>query len=176
MNSEVSWLEETYLFVYICFSIKIICKTYYAFQLIQLVFRYLAVLQPMRLYQMDRRGKLMIAVAWIASVVCSLPQVRFIKFSRISSISRKKEILLRLIAFVEFQIIKPIFNTNKFPDRRALRGFEQFNTCCTLFLFDCKNTLLLKSTLLLFFLLVEKSSYNMNPFYIIIVGEIKKKS
>lgn len=36
--------------------------------------RYLAVLQPMRLYQMDRRGKLMIAVAWIASVVCSLPQ------------------------------------------------------------------------------------------------------
>lgn len=36
--------------------------------------RYLAVLQPMRLYQMDRRGKLMIAVAWIASVICSLPQ------------------------------------------------------------------------------------------------------
>lgn len=39
------------------------------------IYRYLAVLQPMRLYQMDRRGKLMIAVAWIASVICSLPQV-----------------------------------------------------------------------------------------------------
>nr|AKH80291.1 AKH receptor variant AKHR4 isoform AKHR-C [Pseudoregma bambucicola] len=37
--------------------------------------RYLAVLQPMRLYQMDRRGKLMIAVAWIASIICSLPQI-----------------------------------------------------------------------------------------------------
>ncbi|VVC41885.1 Hypothetical protein CINCED_3A020801 [Cinara cedri] len=36
--------------------------------------RYLAVLQPMRLYQMDRRGKLMIGVAWIASFFCSLPQ------------------------------------------------------------------------------------------------------
>ncbi|XP_050431723.1 adipokinetic hormone/corazonin-related peptide receptor variant I isoform X2 [Adelges cooleyi] len=36
--------------------------------------RYLAVLQPMRLYQMDSRGKLMIAIAWFASFVCSLPQ------------------------------------------------------------------------------------------------------
>ncbi|XP_050538062.1 adipokinetic hormone/corazonin-related peptide receptor variant I isoform X2 [Daktulosphaira vitifoliae] len=37
--------------------------------------RYLAVLQPMRLYQMDNRGKLMIAVAWFASIFCSLPQI-----------------------------------------------------------------------------------------------------
>lgn len=45
------------------------------FSSFETIFRYLAVLQPMRLYQMDRRGKLMIAVAWIASLICSLPQV-----------------------------------------------------------------------------------------------------
>lgn len=48
--------------------------------LIKTVSRYLAVLQPMRLYQMDRRGKLMIAVAWIASIICSLPQVTRVHF------------------------------------------------------------------------------------------------
>lgn len=47
-------------------------------------FRYLAVLQPMRLYQMDRRGKLMIAVAWIASLVCSLPQVMRVKLGYVN--------------------------------------------------------------------------------------------
>ncbi|XP_065350739.1 adipokinetic hormone/corazonin-related peptide receptor variant I isoform X1 [Cloeon dipterum] len=37
--------------------------------------RYYAVLRPMSLTAVDKRGKIMLTTAWIASVVCSLPQV-----------------------------------------------------------------------------------------------------
>ncbi|KAI5711308.1 hypothetical protein M8J76_000956 [Diaphorina citri] len=37
--------------------------------------RYLAVLKPLSLSQVDRRGKLMLASAWIASTLCSAPQI-----------------------------------------------------------------------------------------------------
>uniref|UniRef100_A0A8D8L7K1 Gonadotropin-releasing hormone II receptor n=1 Tax=Cacopsylla melanoneura TaxID=428564 RepID=A0A8D8L7K1_9HEMI len=37
--------------------------------------RYLAVLKPLSLSQVDRRGKIMLASAWIASIICSAPQV-----------------------------------------------------------------------------------------------------
>ncbi|XP_065209395.1 adipokinetic hormone/corazonin-related peptide receptor variant I-like [Planococcus citri] len=36
--------------------------------------RYLAVLKPMNLYQVDQRGKIMLTSAWLASVICSAPQ------------------------------------------------------------------------------------------------------
>lgn len=36
--------------------------------------RYLAVLKPMSLYHYDYRGKIMISIAWIASIICSFPQ------------------------------------------------------------------------------------------------------
>ncbi|KAK7580578.1 hypothetical protein V9T40_001207 [Parthenolecanium corni] len=36
--------------------------------------RYLAVLKPMNLYQIDQRGKIMLSTAWLASIICSAPQ------------------------------------------------------------------------------------------------------
>lgn len=38
------------------------------------VFRYFAVIKPMNLAGIDRRGKVMIAMAWIGSCICSAPQ------------------------------------------------------------------------------------------------------
>lgn len=37
--------------------------------------RYFAVLKPMNLSDVDRRGKIMLSCAWIGSVLCSLPQM-----------------------------------------------------------------------------------------------------
>jgi len=37
--------------------------------------RYFAVLRPMSLTVVDKRGKIMLITAWIGSIVCSLPQV-----------------------------------------------------------------------------------------------------
>jgi len=39
--------------------------------------RYHAVLNPLRMPDADRRGKIMLIFAWVASFVCSLPQVLF---------------------------------------------------------------------------------------------------
>ncbi len=39
------------------------------------IYRYLAILKPMNLHQIDRRGKIMLSTAWLASVICSAPQV-----------------------------------------------------------------------------------------------------
>lgn len=37
--------------------------------------RYLAILKPMNLYHVDRRGKIMLTSAWLASIICSAPQM-----------------------------------------------------------------------------------------------------
>ncbi|KAH9370212.1 hypothetical protein HPB48_019353 [Haemaphysalis longicornis] len=38
--------------------------------------RYFAVLHPLKVHDAHRRGKIMLAVAWYASLICSVPQVR----------------------------------------------------------------------------------------------------
>ncbi|XP_017789640.1 PREDICTED: gonadotropin-releasing hormone II receptor [Habropoda laboriosa] len=37
--------------------------------------RYYAVIRPLQLWDVDRRGKIMLSFAWIGSVVCSVPQI-----------------------------------------------------------------------------------------------------
>ncbi|KAK6643574.1 hypothetical protein RUM43_005084 [Polyplax serrata] len=44
--------------------------------------RYYAVLKPLSLCHFDRRGRLMLAVAWIASTVCSMPQMMIFHVAR----------------------------------------------------------------------------------------------
>ncbi|XP_046399245.1 adipokinetic hormone/corazonin-related peptide receptor variant I-like [Ischnura elegans] len=44
--------------------------------------RYFAVLKPLMLTNVDRRGKVMLSIAWMASVACSLPQVAIFHVER----------------------------------------------------------------------------------------------
>lgn len=39
------------------------------------IFRYLAILKPMYGFGIDKRGKIMIFLAWFAAAICSIPQV-----------------------------------------------------------------------------------------------------
>lgn len=39
------------------------------------IYRYLAILKPLHLSGIDKRGKIMIFTAWMASCICSSPQV-----------------------------------------------------------------------------------------------------
>lgn len=41
--------------------------------------RYFAVLKPMNLSDVDRRGKVMLTMAWVGSTICSIPQVQYIR-------------------------------------------------------------------------------------------------
>lgn len=41
----------------------------------KIYFRYYAVLKPLQLVNIQRRGKIMLIGAWMGSVICSTPQV-----------------------------------------------------------------------------------------------------
>lgn len=38
-------------------------------------FRYYAVIRPLQLWDVEKRGKIMLYIAWVGSTICSMPQV-----------------------------------------------------------------------------------------------------
>lgn len=40
--------------------------------------RYFAILHPLKVNDAQRRGKIMLALAWLISILCSIPQVRYL--------------------------------------------------------------------------------------------------
>lgn len=75
-----------FLLLFIIYTFKqVICFDFFLFKVIIYIFlsfyfRYLAILKPLHLSGIDKRGKIMIFTAWMASCICSSPQVIILFF------------------------------------------------------------------------------------------------
>lgn len=74
------WMDRLLLFLYFCECISVcvqacVCVVLNLFKTSSWnICRYFAVIKPMRLAGVDRRGKVMLCIAWIGSCICSMPQ------------------------------------------------------------------------------------------------------